>query len=485
MVGNPVRLINPLPDTPSDAGDAGAEWAGKALVLGAALIFANVCFAVLRFVTERASGQPTGWWINAYGAVASIRIVLWFAAAPLPRLVVSINVGLGLVWILLLAPAPSGYACSPWWLVILPLAGSAVLDWRQGIVWAVVAAAGMVFALVGVPALGGPSVSREPLAGRVVLVVLVAAFALGVRRISDLRAAAQLEARRVLGATNAHLAEVSRAKSVFPATLSHEMRTPLHGVLGMTALVLDASLSPVARDYVQTAHESGAALLAIINDILDCSKIAGGGLAIENVAFDLHAVLIEALRPLFSEAVGKGLTVTCTVAPGMRRTRVGDPTRVRQIVANMVGNAVKFTRAGSVARLLCEADDSGRVRIAVADTGIGIPGDRLGPIFEPHPLTCSPRPGLRRPSPPPPPSSRSCRRSGWEHSLPGASRGSPSAWWGRSARRTWRGSLPCRRCRASRELLRSVRRHPADRRRRWTPTLTAAWTSSSPACRRR
>jgi hypothetical protein len=179
--------------------------------------------------------------------------------------------------------------------------------------------------------------------------------------------------------------QASRAKSEFLATMSHEIRTPMNGVSGMAALLLDTPLNAEQQEFAQTIRSSADSLLAIINDILDFSKIEAGKMTIEPLAFDLERTCTEVVDLLAGRAREKGIELKLDYAAGAPRHVVGDPVRLRQVVLNLAGNAVKFTSRGHViVRVTSEggSDATAWLRVSIEDTGIGIPPSAQAAIFE-------------------------------------------------------------------------------------------------------
>ena len=190
------------------------------------------------------------------------------------------------------------------------------------------------------------------------------------------------EQTRELAVARNDALRASRMKSDFLAVMSHEIRTPLNAITGMAELLSETELSEEQKKYTGVFRKASDSLLALVNDILDLSKIESRQMVLENIAFDLVPLLDEAAEMYALKAETKNLDIVCNMSPELNRYRIGDPYRLRQILLNLINNALKFTDAGEILVSVDGDDASGdRLKFAVSDTGIGIPADKLDTIF--------------------------------------------------------------------------------------------------------
>jgi len=340
-------------------------------------------------------------------ALFAIQFLWTFFARPIPRLLRAYQLSHGALALFVgLWPDVHLIVASQsmrmlWLLPLLMAAAVLVLRemWRGDIEARLIALGGLVLIAVEAAEVTGreltlpwiSKVSLTPFGFAVLLVAVGGSLSSRFRRVHNeldrLRLSLEDQVRErtaALVAAREDALAASRAKSEFLANMSHEIRTPMNGVIGMTSLLLETPLTAVQKDYAETIRMSGEALLALINDILDFSKMESGKVAVERSPFSLAAVIEESLEMVRPLAARQGIALRRTVAAGTVEALVGDAARTRQVLVNLLGNAIKFTPQGEVRVALSSrplADGRVEAHFAVSDTGIGIPVEELDRLF--------------------------------------------------------------------------------------------------------
>jgi two-component system, sensor histidine kinase and response regulator len=364
-----------------DQDPATQRQARRAVVCGLAMLFWAPVFA------------PIYWWLGSPRGCVMIGLVGIAILASLTSLRFTKSAFLtghliaGSVFAVLigLAMVTGGTgAPSLWWLPAVPIIGLILCGIPSGLVWAGLSClASLVFLLLNewdfplAEDIGQDEMRLLTWAGTSGIVLCAFSLTLAFKLGED-AARLDIEAARV------ESEQANRAKSAFLANMSHEIRTPMNAVIGMTDLVLGTELTRQQREYLNVVRQSSESLLSLLNDILDFSRIEAGNLQLDCRPFDLHRCLGDTMKGLGIQAFQRGLELISDIRPEVPRAVVGDSGRLRQIIVNLVGNAIKFTECGEVVLVVrCEASTEQEVylQFSVTDSGIGIPEDKREVIF--------------------------------------------------------------------------------------------------------
>lgn len=346
-----------------------------------AVAAACLLFAVGRYVVQLRTGLATPWLFNAVGCVAIGLLYLWYRRAPGMRSEAAVHGTAAIATVLLLVPIAYAMPSTVWWLTLVGFAMTLMSRRREARLWAV----SMIVLIALVPQFEpalrvARAAGEQPLEAnmaRIVFALILFGIAYAFRR--------EIESRTSnLTTLTADLRAANAAKDRFIAHMSHELRTPLHGMLGTTEHMLHGQLSEQQKRQLESVRDSGATLLRLLNDVLEIGRAQANTLTLDQQPFDLHRSVAEVLPPFIAQAQLRGLQCQARAAPALRRARLGDAARIRQIVLNLISNALKFTPAGSIGiDLLPCAEHADGVIIRVSDSGIGMPEGFVECIGEP------------------------------------------------------------------------------------------------------
>lgn len=361
------------------------EWSQelRARFLGIGMVaVAAACllFGITRLALQVQTELRTPWLFNFAGVAAIAALYCWYRRAPELRSEAAVHGTAAIASVLLIVPVAYGMPSTVWWLCLVGFAMTLMSKRREAALWAIstvvlVAVAPMLGSVFQVSGAAGEQVLEANLA-RTAFAIILFGIAYAFRREIEQRTSS-------LTALTADLQVASTAKDRFLAHMSHELRTPLHGLLGMAEHALNEPLDSAQRRRIEAIRDSGTTLLRLLNDVLDFGRANANALILDAQTFPLHDTIADVLPPFVAQARQRGLRCSASAASGMRRWRMGDAARIRQIVLNLVSNGLKFTREGSIEIHLAPWPEfADGVLLRVTDTGIGIPAELNNQIGE-------------------------------------------------------------------------------------------------------
>ncbi|MEO8001513.1 MAG: ATP-binding protein [Arenimonas sp.] len=358
-----------------------------------AVMLACAVFAVLRGWVEWSTGLLTPWFVNLIGLLLVYALYWWFRRNPQPRLAFTAHTLAVIASVALIIPMAYGMVSSVWWLALVAFAMWLMAERREAIAWSIKIALLMPISQYLAPhfqvtgAAGETAI--EAAFATLMFVTVLAGIAFSFRYETDLYAAR-------LADSNESLSKANAAKERFLAHMSHELRTPLHGIMGMNDGALRGALEPEQRRRIEVSQSSAELLLRLLDDVLDVSRANADALQLELRPFSLADDLYEALLPLALRAGDKGIALHASAGKGIADLRIGDSLRIRQIVLNLLGNAIKFTEAGHIDIEIKQWEEyADGIVIEVTDTGIGIAPEHLERVLQPFERVAY---GLTRPA---------------------------------------------------------------------------------------
>ncbi len=387
MLSDPMQWLNRLGPAVTRTGTNDLARRSRALVAVSVVVAIAFVIFLVRALLE---GNTALCIIDTVGA-AVVSANLW-RFRQRGDLVLSGNVLTGIAFLLLIAViAVTGGVGLPatYMLGLIPLCSISIVSVRAGVTWAIVVGCALLgLGVAHASAVAFPSpfpADRLPMmtvVGSLVVTAISTGVGIAYEWIKEAALRDIEDANRMLKKAETKAKAASQAKSEFLANMSHEIRTPMNGILGTLQLLqMQDELGDDSREFTKTALSSAESLLTLLNDLIDLAKIEAGKLQFEMVPFDLHQIVAE-VRGLFAPtATEKGLQIGLQFAPGCPHLIVSDPVRIRQVLSNLVGNAVKFTESGSV-RIEVDRSPTDELMLTVTDTGIGIDEAQKEHIFD-------------------------------------------------------------------------------------------------------